>query len=926
MDQQRWREIEELYHEALTRPPEVRRAFIEGACRGDRDLQQELESLLDQPSSVEEFLETPALAAGAELTPGSALGPYQILGLLGAGGMGKVYKARDARLGRSVAIKILNEPSSRLEREARTASALNHPNIVTLHDIAHDDGVHYLVMEYVQGNPLSKLIGAKGLPLMEAIGYASQVAAALAAAHAVNLTHRDLKPANLMVTPDGQVKILDFGLAKITAPPSDGEISTQHSTISAAGIVLGTVAYMSPEQASGRTVDHRTDIFSLGVTLYEMISGRRPFQSKSAIETLHAIINEPSPPLVDEPPELEDILAKALAKDPKDRYQHAGDFALDLRRFGRALETGSLASTRGRTPGISKRKMGAVVAVLTVLAGAAGWWFAPRAAASMENPLADAQFTRLTDFPGSEWDAAISPDGKFVAFVADRDGPFDIFVNRVGAQQFVNLTQGRVPDLGWRLRVVGFSGDGSEVWLHDGDEASSVRIMPLMGGAPRLFLGKRSQNVAWSHDGARLAYHTSEPGDPIYVADNSGANVRQLFAERAGIHHHFPVWAPDGRWLYFVRGSPGANEMDIWRIPSTGGTAERLTSHNSYVGYPTPIDERTVLYVARGADGAGPWLWALDVWKKRTHRVSFGMEKYTSIASSADGRRLVATVANPAANLWTVPIGDRLAQEAEVKSFHVPTVRALMPRFGGANLFYLSSRGMGDGLWRYRDGKVQEVWNGAEGALLEPAAVSFDGHRVSFVLRRKGRLRLQVETEDGTEPQLLAEDLDVQGAPCWSPDGKWIATGGRNADGDGLFKVPVEGGRVQRIASGLALNPVWSPDGDVIAYAGPNVGQRAPLSAVHPDGTRVDVPEIWLHRDGERIRFLPAGKKLVYMQGQRESQDFWLLDFATQKSRQLTRLNNTSTMRTFDITPDGKQIVFDRLRDNSDLVLIDLPK
>src|SRR5262245_18506335 len=436
MDSERWRQIEDTYHSALERVPEERAAFVAGACRGDRSLQQEVESLLERAEQAGTFLETSALAAtNTRLRTGAALGPYQILGLLGAGGMGKVYKARDARLGRTVAIKILNERSSRLEREARAASALNHPNIVTLHDIAHDGGVDYLVMEYVSGDSLAKRITPKGLPLAEAIGYLTQIASALSAAHAANVTHRDLKPANVIVTPEGQVKILDFGLAKVSgnAPSLDGEMQAQESAPTEAGTVMGTVAYMSPEQASAQPLDHRTDIFSLGVMLYEMVAGERPFKGKTQVETLYAIINDPFPPLAQQPPEFDEILAKALAKDPKDRYQNAADLGLDLRRFLRSWETKSLPSMRARATAHKLRIRSAIAAVLLIVGAAAEWWVGRNGTtASMESPLANAQFTRFTDFPGSEWDAAISPDGKFVAFLSDRDGAIDIFVSRVG--------------------------------------------------------------------------------------------------------------------------------------------------------------------------------------------------------------------------------------------------------------------------------------------------------------------------------------------------------------------------------------------------------------------------------------------------------------------------------------------------------------
>src|SRR5271170_5158576 len=455
--------------------------------------------------------------------------------------------------------------------------------------------------------------------------------------------------------------------------------------------------------------------------------------------------------------------------------------------------------------------------------------------------------------------------------------------------------------------------------------------MPLTGGSPRSFLGEKTANLAWSRDGERIVYHTFGNGDPMFVADRSGANARRIFGDQPGIHNHFPTWSPDGRWIYFVHGTPATKEMDLWRIDPDGKHPERLTQRNTDIAYPTPVGDRTVFYVARDGDGSGPWLWAFDLKRRDSQRASVGLEQYTSVQASADGRKLVATISNPVAGLWTVPIldhiaPDRVADEHDVKPFTVPTERALAPRFGGSSLFYLSSLGTGDGLWRLRDGQATEVWKGADGALIETPAVSPDGGRVAIVLRRNGKRQLHVLSSDGAELQPIAEGIDVQGTSCWSPDARWIVTGGSDATGPGLFKIPLEGGSPVRLVAGQALNPVWSPDGSLIVYAGTNVRTVAPLLAVHPDGTSVKLPDITLRRLGEHVRFSPDGKSLIYMQGLLASQDFWLLDLASMKSRLLTRLQSRAAMRTFDVTSDGKQIVFDRLRENSRVVMIDLPK
>ncbi len=365
--------------------------------------------------------------------------------------------------------------------------------------------------------------------------------------------------------------------------------------------------------------------------------------------------------------------------------------------------------------------------------------------------------------------------------------------------------------------------------------------------------------------------------------------------------------------------------MDLWRISPDGGEPEQLTRFNTDISDPVPIDERTVLYVAHNENGAGPWLWAFDTRTRTSQRVSLGLEQYTALAGTADGRRLAASVVNAQVNLWSVPITNRIVEEQEVKAFPLPTVRAQTPRFANGSLFYLSSRDGADGLWSYRDGQALEIWKGSEGSLQSPPAVSADGSSVAFALKRDGKRRMHVIAADGTQVHALSSDIDVRGTASWSPDGRWIVAAGSDRDGAGLFKLPADGGSPVRIATGPFLDPVWSPRGDLIVYGGTQVFTLMPLLAVHPDGTPAKLPEIKVQREGERARFLPDGTGLVYMLGSTTAgQDFWLLDLSTMHSRQLTRLSNPAVMRTFDITSDGSRIVFDRLRENSAILLIDL--
>ena len=455
MSSERWRLVERLYHGALERPVEERPAFLAEACAGDEALGRDVQSLLDQ-ASMPGFLEEPALAlavawAAATEAPeppwiGRHIGVYHLQSLLGRGGMGEVYRAHDTRLGRDVALKLLPpgftadaERLARFTREARLLASLNHPNIGTIHGFEEAEGMRALVLELVEGDTLADRVARGPLPIPETLAIARQIADALEAAHDKGVVHRDLKPANIKITPDGVIKVLDFGLAK-SDPDGASELANSPTITvggTVAGLILGTAAYMSPEQARGRAVDKRTDVWAFGCVLYELLTGRQAFPGETVSDTIGAILNrEPDWNELprDLPPSVMTLLRRCLEKDAKKRKRDIGDAraeiddALARPSAARAAGDGSKAST-AVVPRHSVVPW--LVAAAGVIAAAVAWW--PRTAAldAWQNPLADATFKYLTSFPGTESDAAISPDGRFVAFLADRDGKLEVFLTQI---------------------------------------------------------------------------------------------------------------------------------------------------------------------------------------------------------------------------------------------------------------------------------------------------------------------------------------------------------------------------------------------------------------------------------------------------------------------------------------------------------------
>ena len=410
-----------------------------------------------------------------------------------------------------------------------------------------------------------------------------------------------------------------------------------------------------------------------------------------------------------------------------------------------------------------------------------------------------------------------------------------------------------------------------------------------------------------------------------FVTESNGKAGKQIYAAERGVHCHFPVWSPQGDFIYFVRGFP-PDEMDIWRIRPAGGSAERLTFHNSRVAYPTLLNERTLLYTTLGEDGAGPWLYGMDVERRVPHRISFGVEQYTSIAASADGRRLVTTVANPDNSLWRMPISDRVVDESGARRFSLPSARALSPRLGPGYMLYLASKGGDDGIWKLADGTAVELWNGSLGRVLEGAAISPDGSRIAFIAQKGGRNRLYFMNANGTSVKELAETLNIRGAPAWPPAGEWVTVAADRDKSPGLFNIPLDGGPPIELVEGPSANPVWSPDGRLLVYSGAEVGTTFPLKAVTVDGKPYDLPQLILSRGASRFSFLPARPVLIVLKGEIWHKNFWSVDLLTGEQRQLTNFSREFLISDFDVSPDGREIVFGRLKENSNIVLIELPE
>lgn len=834
---------------------------------------------------------------------GRHFGPYEILSFIGEGGMGAVYKARDTRLDRVVALKALPaeamadpERQRRLVQEAKAASALNHPNIVQVYDIVTAENTDFIVMEYVPGRTLGTLVGRKGLRLEELLRFAIQMADALAAAHRAGIIHRDLKPANVMVTESGQIKLLDFGLAKITslAGPAAAEteeiaaMGTRIAPPTQAGVILGTLAYMSPEQAQGKAVAARSDIFSFGSVLYEMATGRRAFQGDSQVSTLTSILRD-EPKLASKvaygiPRDLEKIITLCLRKDPARRFQHMEDIKTLLEELKEESDSGKMVADVPDVSPKSRRRLYWLVAVVSgagLLAASAGlvWWVASR-----HSPRAAQHIlTRLTSDSGLTTDPALSPDGRLVAYASDRsgEGNLDIWLRQVAGGDPIRLTRHPTDAI-----EPSFSPDGSTLVFQSRRADNGIYAIPALGGDERL-LAMAGKGPRFSPDGRWVAYWWGNPDmdAKLYVVPSTGGPPRQV---QSDFHiTAWPLWTPDSKRLLFwgIRDSQ-SDSLDWWVAPLEGGAPIRTGAAALFRQHgirratviPSAWDNGDVIFSAEVGDATN--LWRVAVSPTSWHvtgeptRLTSGAsrEEAPSVAAYGSPPRIAFASLTFNLDVWSLALDanrgkalgqpQRLTQDAAEDIFH--SVSA-----DGNHVVFTSTRSGTQTIW------LKDLETGREGAVTQGTsyapAIRPDGSKIAFaVLENERQVAYMISTGPGGTSG-LAEKLCVDCVPChWSADGtKLLVATGLPARVNMITLMSKVTTEVARHPTYNLMRPRFSPDGRWITFhatIGPGIRQifvapvsspPAPMSQWIPvtDATTAHFSPDW-SPDGNVIYFL----------------------------------------------------------------------
>jgi len=932
MKPERRERIEHLYRQALQCGPAEREPFLQRMCAGDEALHKEIALLLADHDRIGSFLEFPALAvtagaltrdqAGSSPTgfTGRALSHFRMAEKIGGGGMGVVYRARDEHLQRDVAVKILSDGTlseetsrKRFRKEALAVASLNHPNVAGVYDFDTQEGVDFLVMEYVPGVTLDRKLTAGPLPEKEIVRLAMQLAEGLAAAQAQGIVHRDLKPRNLMVTADGQLKILDFGLATLTRRAGSQEITASSTDQHKA---WGTLPYMSPEQLSGDTVDIRSDIYAVGTILYEIITGRLPFQAAPSAALAAEIVNKtPIPPGQLRPglsPRLEEVVLKCLEKDPEIRYQSAKELLVDLRRLSLPPMAHAAAFEARRRSRTGRPWKAAVVLLALALLVIAILWIKSRPAA----PLPDYKPFQVTRAPGWQGDPALSPDGNEIAYTSSEGGNLDLYLADTHGNGIVQLTNNPADDSqpcwypdGKAIAFTSKRGGTDSIW----------KTIPASG--QEVLLVADARHPAISPDGNSIAFARKATPDAsyrIYVSSLlNPADARIVTGDNAGLGDHGdPAWSPDSReicyssrhglWIVAAAGGAAHNftsqaELDfdpvwprdssyiyfsslrgmmtaIWRVGIRGGEPKPLTMGTGSESHPTVSRDGKRLAYATGGNFVRQQTLLVD--RKTGNRTTIPFQDWEFMAAVApDGRRIVFASARASeyTNLWIQDLaGNNLSGKATPLTKN--NDNASHPVFSP------------DGLWiaYYRIiGTQRDIWT-------MPAAGG-----------------LQVQFTDHP-----AKDIH----PAWSPDGSYLAFVSDRAGGQQVWVAPVKAGRPsgparQLTAGGVsATAPAWFSDGRSLMFVGYE-GGHSEVWAVASDGKTAarqitHGAEVWRARwdplYGDILASAAWGKGRVVL---------WLVSQATGTGHPIVpevEFGGTDAYGMFDLSRDGRILVWTR--------------
>jgi len=884
------------------------------------------------------------------LTAGAKLGPYEILSPLGAGGMGEVYRARDPRLGREVALKVLpagvaddRSRRARFEQEARSASALNHPNIITVYDLGASEGVAYIVTELVEGESLRDVINRGPLAPRKLLDVAVQLADGLAAAHAAGIVHRDLKPENIMLTREGRVKILDFGLAKQAGPatPPDGRTVSMEQT--QPGTVLGTVNYMSPEQARGAAVDFHSDQFSFGLILYEAACGKKAFQKAESVQTLAAIITEDYPPLdAKVPGPLRWAIDRCLAKEPRERYDSTRDLYYELRNLRDHLSE-SFTTAAGITHPAPRRKRRWLLAGGLVAALLAGFLLAQLVPRQQDTDFTQERFTPIGADTEVSRHAAWSPDGKSFAYTGVVDGQDEIFIRSLGSSMSTQVTRAPAGELAF------WSPDSSRVFYYkaEGQYSDSLWSVAVAGGEPELVM-KDLVTATISPDGKALALLRTEAGvTSVWVSSPVGAPPRTYSPSRVEKTNIFNrpqlVFSPDGsKILVSIAGTtPGAktSEQEWWLIPYPGNSGhpprrilQPLLHNATTTTFSWMPDSRHLVMALRRGAQSESHLRMVDTQSDAVRLLTAGLDSEQWPAASPDGQKIIFEELHFDYDLAEVPLtgGPSQVLLATDREEFNPAWSPVANQFA-----YVTDRNGPQEIW------LKSVQDGWSRPLVTPEqfsdptvylwgpAFSPDGSRIAY-LRVGGDNTAWIwisSTGGGAPVRLTHEAATVsESPPAWSPDGNWLAYTRYAAGSIELVKFRLGSSEPPVVLKKGIAGPVpaWSPAGDWIAFFASN----GDAMLISPDGKsernlgQLKTDYLLWSRDGKTLYGIHPDEN--------RHQILFSLEVASGRQKDVADLGTEfqpaaplSPGNRYSLAPDGKSFALSIRKYRSDLWMLE---